>query len=160
MTPLVLPSDSAVATEAFAACLAQHCKGQSLVIYLSGELGAGKTTFCRGFLHGLGHKGIVKSPTYTIVEPYELSGLEAYHFDLYRINSDDELEAMGIRDYFNKHSLCLIEWPERADNALAKPDISIQLVYVSKERKLTISVFTESGESILHGFKQSCSLTE
>ncbi len=155
MTLQVLPSDSAQATEVFAASLARCCKARPAVIHLSGELGAGKTTFCRGFLRGLGHEGNVKSPTYTIVEPYQLDGLDVYHFDLYRINSCDELEAMGIRDYFNDRALCLVEWPERAEGMLANVDIHITLEYDADNRLLTFDSLTAIGESILHCFDRS-----
>ncbi|MBL4852024.1 MAG: tRNA (adenosine(37)-N6)-threonylcarbamoyltransferase complex ATPase subunit type 1 TsaE [Gammaproteobacteria bacterium] len=154
MKMLELHSDSATITESFAKVLAQCCETRPLVIYLRGELGAGKTTFCRGFIHGLGHEGNVKSPTYTMVEPYQLSGLTVYHFDLYRIGSYKELEEMGVRDYFNGQSLCLIEWPERAEGELVKADISVALAYVGDERKLTIEAQSTVGKSVLKCFSQ------
>ncbi len=155
MSELQLHSDSAASTESIARRLAQCCKVQSsLVIHLIGELGAGKTTFCRGFLHGLGHQGNVKSPTYTVVEPYKLGQRDIYHFDLYRVNSYDELEAIGIRDYFNDQSLCLVEWPERAEGELSNPDLNVSLLYRDDERKLILQSLTAEGESILHCFGQ------
>ncbi|MBL1432312.1 MAG: tRNA (adenosine(37)-N6)-threonylcarbamoyltransferase complex ATPase subunit type 1 TsaE [Gammaproteobacteria bacterium] len=160
MTRLPLHSDSAASTEAVAVRLARCCEAQALIIHLMGELGAGKTTFCRGFLHGLGHEGHVKSPTYTVVEPYQLADLNVYHFDLYRINSYDELEEIGIRDYFNGQSLCLVEWPERAQGGLEKPDISVTLEYVHDERKLIFESVSAKGESILRCFNQGRSLTK
>ena len=104
-------SDEA-ATEAFGATLAQLL-GNGGIVTLSGQLGAGKTTLIRGFLHALGHQGAVKSPTYTLVEPYELDGRPIMHFDLYRLGDPEELEYLGFRDYLDGSTLCLIEWPEK-----------------------------------------------
>lgn len=104
----------------------------NLTIYLHGDLGAGKTTLVRGLLHALGYQGKVKSPTYTLVESYEVesqvfSSYNLYHFDLYRFNDDEEWENAGFRDYFNAQSLCIIEWPEKAQQVLPAPDIDIYL---------------------------------
>ncbi|BCM25166.1 tRNA (adenosine(37)-N6)-threonylcarbamoyltransferase complex ATPase subunit type 1 TsaE [Methyloradius palustris] len=127
-----------------------------LSIYLHGDLGAGKTTLVRGLLHQLGHAGKVKSPTYTLVEPYQvqLSGgsLNVYHFDLYRFIDPEEWDAAGFRDYFNPSSLCLVEWPEKAGELLPAADIELLLQVYEAGRKLTLRSNSAIGAALLTRF--------
>ncbi len=111
---------------------------EGCVITLQGDLGAGKTTLVRGLLQSLGHKGIVKSPTYTLVEPYQLSGRDIYHFDLYRLGEPDELEYIGFRDYFSPASVCLLEWPEKGESYVPPADIQLTISISNVSRKINL----------------------
>lgn len=118
-------------------------------LYLKGELGAGKTTFVRGLLRGLGYQDKVKSPTYTLVEPYDLERFTIYHFDLYRFKDEHEWDDAGFREYFNNQSVCLVEWPEKAGHILPQPDISIELSHQSFGRHIHLVSFTSIGTECL-----------
>ncbi len=119
------------------------------VIYLHGDLGAGKTTLARGILRARGYAGAVKSPTFTLVEPYEFDQGAVYHFDLYRLVDGEELEYMGIRDFFRSDSLCLVEWPERGGDYLPPPDLDIQLSVEGKGRGVVIMALSHQGQRAL-----------
>ena len=127
----------------------------NVVIYMDGVLGAGKTTFCRGVLTSLGHQGHVKSPTYTLVEPYSFSKNEEqslersfYHFDLYRLRHSEELEDLAFRDYLDGSGVCLIEWPERGLLYLPSPDCLIDIEYENDGRCFKMQCATELGSRL------------
>ena len=154
-------------TERLGAALAPQLRA-GLVLFLHGELGAGKTTFIRGILRGLGYTGAVKSPTYTLVEPYQLGELTIYHFDLYRLHDPEELEFLGIRDYLAGSGVCLVEWAERGAGVLPVPDVDIAIETTGRipsaakhrdvrerqqeeGRVVRFTSCTENGAALLHG---------
>lgn len=133
------------ATLNLGARIAALCPKEQFTIHLEGELGAGKTTFCRGLLRELGHQGKVKSPTYTLVEQYNFNHRAVFHFDLYRLVDPEELEYIGLDDYMNSNSLCLIEWPQQGGNHLPSPDIIVKLQYDENHRQASISACSDAG---------------
>ncbi len=122
----------------------------NFIFLLEGNLGTGKTTFARGFVHASGFVGTVKSPTYTLVEPYPISQHRTcYHFDLYRLAEPEELEFIGARDYFNETDVCLIEWPQKAAGFLPTADWHCAFNYLKKGRELKISALSEKGKELM-----------
>lgn len=119
-----------------------------MVVYLNGELGAGKTTLARGVLRGRGYTGRVKSPTFTLVEVYEFSSLYFYHFDFYRFDDPKELAETGFREYFGERAVCLVEWPDKAVG-LPPPDLDIRLDIAGSGRSLVLEAPTEVGRRCL-----------
>jgi tRNA threonylcarbamoyladenosine biosynthesis protein TsaE len=145
------------ATLALGARLSEVLK-PGVTIYFHGDLGAGKTTLVRGLLHQLGHIGKVKSPTYTLVEPYVIPGLaipNIYHFDLYRFIDPEEWDAAGFRDYFNPQSICLVEWPEKAGDLLPDADIDVHLMQKNPGRQAIMSSNTNAGKQCLAQFSKN-----
>jgi len=132
----------------FAGALAKAIDGGA-IIFLSGPLGAGKTTFTRGFLRGLGYTKKVKSPTYTLVEPYEIAARPIFHFDLYRLQHANELEHIGIQDYFLEDAICLIEWPEKGSPLLSTPDLDCYIDFAGQGREMRIVACSARGIVIL-----------
>lgn len=126
-------------------------------VFLEGDLGAGKTTLSRGVLAAFGHQGAVKSPTYTLVEPYEFAQVTLCHFDLYRLGDAEELEYMGIRDYFSPGSICLVEWPARGEGVLPQADLRVKVSVgkVGTGRQISFSAQTEKGEQIIKELSQT-----
>ena len=123
-----------------------------MVIYLSGDLGAGKTTLVRGVLNALGYSGRVKSPTYTLVEPYHIAGLDLRHFDLYRLKNEEEWESAGFRDEFDGHNILFIEWPEHAQGLLPQADVGIVFEILPHGRRVEISGHTTTGRECIERF--------
>jgi len=135
-------------TEEFAASVAAVVKAPCWIA-LQGDLGAGKTTFARGFLHAFGYQGNVKSPTYTILEPYQLDDLVINHFDLYRLSDPEELELIGAHEMFAEHTINLIEWPEQGAGWLPDMDLWLKIDYIDKARRFVLTANTKRGEAML-----------
>lgn len=120
-----------------------------MVIYLRGNLGAGKTTLVRGLLRALGYAGRVKSPTYTLIELYDLAGLNLRHFDLYRLRDAQEWESAGFRDEFNGINICMVEWPEHAAELLPPADLEMNISILPEGRTLDLYAHTAAGKKCL-----------
>ncbi|NEV60926.1 tRNA (adenosine(37)-N6)-threonylcarbamoyltransferase complex ATPase subunit type 1 TsaE [Thiorhodococcus minor] len=145
--------DRPEAQERFGAALARAVQ-PPCVIYLVGDLGAGKTTLARGMLRGLGHVGAVRSPTYTLIEPYALSPsmgsqVSLYHLDLYRLGDPEELDYLGLRDLMRQDALWVVEWPERGEGFLPQPDLLIEIKYQAGGRALSVTALTAWGRAAL-----------
>jgi tRNA threonylcarbamoyladenosine biosynthesis protein TsaE len=136
------------ATRAFGARLAPYLQC-GMALHLVGEVGAGKTTLARGLLAGLGFGGKVKSPSYALVELYELSSLDLYHFDFYRFHDPTEWHDAGFRELFNERAVCVVEWPEKAGDLLPPPDLRIALAARAVGRDVTVAAETEAGRQCL-----------
>ena len=136
--PVDLNLADEAATEALGAAIAAGV-APGRVLHLKGDLGSGKTTVVRGLLRALGYAGRVKSPTYTLVEPYTLSRLHLYHFDLYRLKNENEWRDSGFQEYFNADSACAVEWPERAGALLPPPDLEVRLEFAGDGRRALLS---------------------
>lgn len=140
--------DNEEAQVGFGEALGLALQGRGLV-YLEGELGAGKTTLTRGILRAYGHQGAVKSPTYTLVEPYELGSQRIYHLDLYRLSDPEELEFIGGRDVFADDALILVEWPSRGEGWLPTPDLRLMLEVAAQGRLVALTACSDKGEQAL-----------
>lgn len=139
MSAIVRQLEDAAATEAAGARLAGLLRARrGLVVFLYGDLGAGKTTLVRGWLRALGVAGPIRSPTYTLVEPYELGGYSLLHMDLYRLSDPGELEQLGVYDTPPESSTWLLEWPERGAGQLPLPDLSIHLQVAGSGREIRL----------------------
>jgi tRNA threonylcarbamoyladenosine biosynthesis protein TsaE len=125
------------------------------VLFISGDLGAGKTTLVRGLLRGLGYAGRAKSPTYALVEPYSFSSLDLYHFDFFRFKDKSEWLNSGFREHFNPQALCVVEWPEKAGDLLSAPDLHIKLEFDREARAATLEARSPAGQSWLSSLRFS-----
>ena len=145
--------DSPEAMEALGGELAAAVTGdaeqRNCVVALRGELGTGKTTLARGFLRWLGHRRRVPSPSYTLLEPYDVAGWQVFHLDLYRVADGEELEFLGLRDLPVAAAICLVEWPERAKGFPLSPDLELGLGYAKHGRTVEASALTDRGAAAL-----------
>jgi tRNA threonylcarbamoyladenosine biosynthesis protein TsaE len=144
MTAPTLDIATPEAQERLGAALAAACP-RPFVIFLEGDLGAGKTTLVRGFLRALGQGGPVRSPTFTLLEPYELPGGPIFHLDLYRLADPEELAYLGLRDLVGGRSILLVEWPERGRGELPPPDLRIRIEHLADGRRVRLEAVTPEG---------------
>jgi tRNA threonylcarbamoyladenosine biosynthesis protein TsaE len=150
------------ATEALGAALARSYLGglrDGAVMYLHGELGVGKTTCVRGLLRALGVDGLIRSPTYTLVEAYQPGGLTCIHVDLYRLQGPVEVDELGLRDYFDTECLLMVEWPEKGGAALPPADLQLTLSYAGDSRQARLEASTARGRRWLEKLVHDTSLT-
>ncbi|ALP53490.1 tRNA threonylcarbamoyladenosine biosynthesis protein TsaE [Candidatus Tenderia electrophaga] len=140
----MLNIETDAAMRALGAQLAHTCPPRC-VIYLRGELGAGKSTLARGFLQALGHKGAVRSPTYTLVEPYDLPQCQVYHLDLYRLADPEELEFLGLRDWLDQDVILLVEWPQKGAGVLPAADLVVEIQYSGQGRAVSLTPISDAG---------------
>lgn len=143
-------SDLLALAKRVATKLPSEANALGLAIALHGDLGAGKTTFVRGFLQGLGYTGTVKSPTYTLVESYDISGRQVHHMDWYRMQDAEQLEEMGIFEYFQGSSIILVEWPLARSATDFQADWNIQIDIRASGRDITITALSAAGKGWLH----------
>lgn len=152
MSEMTLDIPDAAAMEALGATLAR-CVPPGFLVHLEGDLGVGKTTLVRGFLRGLGYRGSVRSPTYTLVEPYEFpgepDGCTVHHLDLYRLGDPEELEWIGIRDLLDARSIALVEWPERGHGVLPAADLGIVISYLDSGRRVRLNGHSAAGQRVV-----------
>lgn len=147
-----LRAESEAEQEAIGARLAALVPA-ACIIYLEGDLGAGKTTLVRGFMRGLGHQGAVKSPTYALVEPYEIGGRHFFHFDLYRLSDPEELDYLGLRDLLDGETVLLIEWPEKGRGELPPADLMITISYQGLGRELLLEPLSATGKKLVEQYQ-------
>jgi len=149
---LIIDLSDEASTLALGAQVARELQ-PGITVYLSGDLGAGKTTLVRGLIHSLKYQGRVKSPTYALVELYVVSKLNLYHFDFYRFRDPEEWHEAGFRDLFNQSNVCLVEWPEKANDLLPPPDLhimlSVQQTANQDSRQANLSATTAHGLAII-----------
>jgi tRNA threonylcarbamoyladenosine biosynthesis protein TsaE len=150
--PIDISLPDAAATAALGAALAPGASA-GRVLHLRGDLGAGKSTLVRGLLRALGYAGRVKSPTYTLVEAYEVSSLHFYHFDFYRFKDRSEWLSSGFREYFDPRTFCVVEWPEKAGELLGPPDLDVLLQFSGEGRKASLEARSAAGASWLSSLR-------